>query len=214
MSTPSAAPAPPPLPTLTFGGYAAQPGALEGVPFWPRVGARVVDLIVHYVANFGAQVIFGLMLFIVAGMKGTPVHTLVVKAEGLKVLTFVAALLGQVAYHTICEGVHGSTLGKLALGMVVVQEDGTPCRLRPALIRSMGYFVDSLVFGLVAYLAMQKSAQEQRHGDQWAHTVVVKRAQVAPEYLRSSGRFVAVLLLAMMADAALLMAGYAIKMVL
>lgn len=214
MSNDPTPPLPPPLPALSFGGYASvQPGMLEGVSFWPRVGARVIDLVVHYAANFGAQLAFGIMLGIVAVLNHVPVQVLIAKVAGMKALTFLAAVLGGAAYHAICEGLHGSTVGKLALGMVVVQEDGTPCRVGPAVVRGLGYFVDAIAFGLVAYMAMQKSLQQQRYGDQWAHTVVVKRAQVAPQHLRSGARFLGVLALAMMVDAALLMAAMAIEMV-
>jgi hypothetical protein len=54
---------------------------------------------------------------------------------------------------------------------------------------------------------MQKTYQEQRYGDQWAHTVVTGRAGVIPEQLRSDGRFVLGLMLAVMTDAALAMIG-------
>ena len=41
------------------------------------------------------------------------------------------------------------------LSMVVVQEDGSPCRIGSALIRSLAYLIDSLFFGAIAYFAMQ-----------------------------------------------------------
>ena len=78
------------------------------------------------------------------------------------------ALLGSLAYRVICTSVHGSTLGKLAFSMVVAQEDGSPCRFGSATIRELGYFVDALFFGPIGYFAMQKTPQEQRHGDEWA----------------------------------------------
>lgn len=120
---------------------------------------------------------------------------------------FVFSLLGSIVLHTICEGFHGSTLGKRLFSLVVVQEDGTPCRMRSALVRSLGYLVDSLFFGLIGYRNMQNSPQQQRHGDEWAHTVVCKRSTVAPENLRGIGTFIAALLLAAMADIALMMSG-------
>jgi uncharacterized RDD family membrane protein YckC len=109
--------------------------------------------------------------------------------------------------ETICEGFHGSTLDKLVLGLVVVQEDGSCCQPGPALIRSLAYFIHGLFFGLVGYFNMQKNPRQQRHGDEWAHTIVGRRAAVAPQNLRSAGHFVMVFLLAAMADGALLMIG-------
>jgi hypothetical protein len=52
---------------------------------------------------------------------------------------------------------------------------------------------------------MQKTLKEQRHGDEWAHTVVCNRSSVAPDQLRGGGRFVLGLMLGMMTDAALTM---------
>ena len=116
-------------------------------------------------------------------------------------------MLGFVVYNVVCVSMHGSTLGKRLLSFVVVQESGLRCRMGPAIIRELSYFIDTLFFGLVGYLAMQKTYQEQRYGDQWAHTVVARRASVIPEQLRSDSRFVLALMLAVMANAALRIIG-------
>jgi uncharacterized RDD family membrane protein YckC len=62
--------------------------------------------------------------------------------------------------------------------MVVVKEDASPCGVNAGLIRSLAYMIDSLFFGLVAYLQMNKSPQQQRLGDRWAGTIVVRRASL------------------------------------
>jgi uncharacterized RDD family membrane protein YckC len=92
---------------------------------------------------------------------------------------FAISLLGSVVLEAICEGFHGSTPGTLLLSMVVVQEDGSPCRPGSAWIRSIAYFIDSLFFGLIGYFNMPKNPQQQRHGDEWAHTIVCRRSDVA-----------------------------------
>jgi uncharacterized RDD family membrane protein YckC len=207
------APAPDPLPVPTnfepptFGGYAGEPGRIRGVGFWPRVGARVIDLIVQYLIAVSAGFVFGVLVAVAARMAGQSASILLAKQGHPAFAVFVFALLGSVAYETTCEGWHGSTPGKLVLSMVVVQEDGTPCRPGPALVRSLAYFFDSLFFGIIAYLAMNKTPQEQRHGDVWAHTIVAKRSDAPAPSLRSGGRFASVFLFAAMADAALLMIG-------
>jgi uncharacterized RDD family membrane protein YckC len=173
----------PPLPITveapSFGGYSGLPGAIEGVSFWPRFAARVIDTIVHYLVSLIAGFLFGILLVIVATATGHNSALQIAKLRQVGLSSFVFALLGSVAYHTICEGIHGSTLGKLMLSMVVVQEDGSPCKVRSALLRSIAYFVDGMFFGLVGYLAMQKTPQQQRYGDEWAHTIVCKRDRVA-----------------------------------
>ena len=97
------------------------------------------------------------------------------------------------------------------LSMVVVNEDGSPCGMRGGIIREIGYFSDSIFFGIIAYAAMQKSRQHQRYGDQWADTVVRKRSDVQPQNLRGPGRFVLGLMIAVMADAAFMMIGLLVQ---
>lgn len=209
MSTP----APGPVPTFdvpSFGGYGGQPGALQGVSFWPRFGARLIDPAVHYLVAFCTTIFFAFLLGVASAVARRPLGSLAAELGHMTVSGFVLAPLGSVAYHTICEGIHGSTVGKRLLSMVL-QEDGSPCRIWPAAIRSLGYFVDALFFGVIGYFAMQKSPQQQRHGDEWAHTVVCRRTDVRPEKLRSNGMFAAAVLFAMIVDAALLMVGLLLK---
>src|SRR5258708_37280109 len=84
---------------------------------------------------------------------------------------------------------------------------GSPCGFGPAVIRNLAYFIDALFFGLIGYMAMQKSPQQQRYGDQWAHTLVAKRALIPPQSLRDGGRFAVPLLLAIAVDILVLLVG-------
>jgi hypothetical protein len=124
----------------------------------------------------------------------------------------VLVLLGAILLEIICESVHGSTPGKLVLGMVVLQEDGTPCRTQSAVIRSFAYLIDALFFGLIAYSAMQQSPQEQRLGDKWAETVACKRSDAPPASLGGPGRFALGLLFALLVDSALSMVALLLKL--
>ena len=211
----AAAPGPPPVPLgvepPSFGGYGGGTGGILGVSFWPRAGARLIDTILGAGVGFVAGIIFALFVIVASRMSSqSPLRLLARQRQGGFVI-FVFAILGVVAYHTLCEALHGSTLGKRLLGMVVVQEDGTPCRLLSATIRSLAYFVDSIFFGLVGYLAMKKTPQQQRHGDDWAHTIVCRRSEAPPQSLRGGGRFVAVFFLAMVVYVSLLMIGLLIQ---
>ena len=117
----------------TFGGYAPQENHLEGVTFWPRVGARVIDLLVHYLVSFGSGILFVIMLVIASGGHASPVA--LARLEHTGVAGFAFALLGSFAYHVVFTSVHGSAVGKIALSMVVVQDDGSSCKFKGALIR-------------------------------------------------------------------------------
>jgi len=194
--------------------YSGQPGAIPGVTFWPRVAARVIDIVVHNIIAICGGALFGLMLGIAAGLQHNRQALRAFERPDGGLTLIIFGLMGMIILETICEGFHGSTPGKLLLGFVVVQEDGTPCRFGSAFIRSIGFFIDGLFFGLIGYFAMQKTPQEQRHGDEWAHTIVGRRANVTRSNLRSMGQFTMVFLLAAMADAALLMTGMLLKTVL
>jgi uncharacterized RDD family membrane protein YckC len=189
--------------------YTGLPGSIPGVGFWPRVCARLIDIVVHIVVSFFAGIFFTILLAIAAGGHIPPL--ILLKLKHTTLLSFVLALLGSVVYHTLCEGIHGSSLGKRLLSMVVVQEDGSPCRLGSAFIRSLAYLIDSLFFGAIAYFTMQRTPQEQRYGDEWAHTVVCKRSDAPAGTLRDGGRFAVAFIFAVLADASLALIGLLAK---
>ena len=155
----------------------------------------------------------GFLVAIAAAATHQPPMLLIHKMTGRSASAFLLAIVGALAYHTVCDAVYGSTLGKLIFSMVVVQEDGSPCRFKSALIRNLGYYVDALFFGLIGYYAMERDDTRQRYGDQWAQTVVCKRADLAPEKLRGGGRFVLGFLLACMADSAILMVSMVMRLI-
>lgn len=84
---------------------------------------------------------------------------------------FVALLL-ITAYFALFEWLYGATLGKVILGMRVVQEDGERCSLGTAVARGLWRYWDGILFGVVA-LATMEPPLYQRHGDKSAKTIVV-----------------------------------------
>jgi len=76
-------------------------------------------------------------------------------------------------YPVVFEARRGATPGKMAMGLVVLHDDGTPVGWRAALIRSLLRFVDHLpaapLFGL---LCMGCSRDFKRIGDHAAGTIV------------------------------------------
>ena len=79
-------------------------------------------------------------------------------------------------YFTILEGRYGQTVGKIALKLKVMKEDGSPINYRNAAIRTILRVVDDIPF-IVPYLLgailIWSSDRKQRLGDRVAHTVVV-----------------------------------------
>ncbi len=113
-----------------------------------------------------------------------------------------------IAYHTISEGMHGSTLGKALCRIRVISMTGTPCSMRAALIRSLGFYVDALFFGLVGYLKMSNSPLNRRHGDVWAKSLVVHTRNIAGHHQRSISEFFLGLLLSTMVTVLIVMTYY------
>jgi uncharacterized RDD family membrane protein YckC len=147
--------------------------------FGIRAGARIVDLIVGAGAGFIGGGVAG-------GIIGVAMPEKVHELSKLTAGSFLLSTLGSLAYHTISEGVAGASVGKLVCGLRVVSQNGfgRPTVLG-AFIRTLGYYIDSLFFGIVGYSVMSKSELQQRLGDKWGKTVVVKSASLRAGVLPS-----------------------------
>jgi uncharacterized RDD family membrane protein YckC len=150
----------------------------EGAGFGIRAAARIIDLI------------YGLGLMLIAGLLAG-IALVVLEQAGLvesgwenrvgegKLLSWVLGLLTVIILHSVTEGMYGASLGKLICRLHVVAEDGQPVTLAKAFKRSLAYCWDSLFFGVIGYSSMKRSALNQRYGDHWARTVVVKSREVS-----------------------------------
>jgi uncharacterized RDD family membrane protein YckC len=92
---------------------------------------------------------------------------------GFGVLGTVAVLIG---YPTACETLsRGRTLGKMALGLRVVSDDGGPIRFRQALVRALAAVMEIwILFGSPALIASLFNRQGKRLGDLFAGTIVIQ----------------------------------------
>ena len=100
----------------------------------------------------------------------------------LVLVFYLAVILGYpVAFETLTRG---RSLGKMALGLRVVREDGGPIRFRHALVRGLLGVVEFWISaGAVALITSLASARGKRVGDFLAGTVVVRERmpkQAAP----------------------------------
>jgi len=96
-------------------------------------------------------------------------------AAAVVVVAIVFVFLGYpIAFETLWRG---RTLGKAAMGLRVVRDDGGPIRFRHALVRGLvGVVVDrpGLSAGLLALVPMLTTKRSKRLGDLAAGTVVVQ----------------------------------------
>ena len=107
--------------------------------------------------------------FVVAGVVSGVDDAL---AAALGLLFYLSVILGYpVAMET---ATRGRTLGKMALGLRVVREDGGPARFRHAFVRGLMAVVEIwITFGSVALVTSLASPRGKRLGDFLAGTVVV-----------------------------------------
>src|SRR5260221_4810584 len=79
-------------------------------------------------------------------------------------------------YYIVLEAVLGATLGKLLLGLRVVNVDGSRIGWGASIIRNLLRIIDALpFFYLLGAILIWTSPQRQRLGDRVAQTVVVLR---------------------------------------
>ncbi len=126
--------------------------------------AALIDLSVIAVALI-------VLLFIVA-LAGSGANEDTV--EALLIVVYVGVLVGYpVGMETLWRG---RTLGKAAMGLRVVRDDGGPIRFRHALVRGLvGVVLEKagVTLGFLAFVCIVGSSRHKRVGDMLAGTVVL-----------------------------------------
>jgi uncharacterized RDD family membrane protein YckC len=181
--------------------------SLLGAGFWIRALARVIDIGLHYVATFAALLPVIITIGIYSSITSKDSNRMIQGLDGFSFVAIAFSLIGAVSAHAICEGFHGSTLGKRICGLVVVSEDLSPCSFKAALGRSLAFYVDGLFFGAVGYSSMSNSPRKQRFGDTWNKTMVCRRTDISASTLRSGSRLFWVFLFGFSVDASFLAIG-------
>lgn len=137
--------------------------------FPTRTLAHLIDLLVQVVA-------FIVVATIVAA-GGSSLNQ--AAAAAILVTALVLVLVGYpVAFETLSRG---RTLGKLALGLRVVADDGGPVRFRQALVRALAGAIECWALaGIPALITSMLSAKGKRLGDVFAGTFVLRERAVRP----------------------------------
>jgi uncharacterized RDD family membrane protein YckC len=127
---------------------------------WPsRLLAKLIDTAIQYVALF--------ILILTLGRIATGSDPALEAAVVISI--FVAVFVGyNVALETLWRG---RTVGKAALGIRVVRDDGGPVRFRHALVRGIMWPLESWGPALVASIISKRG---KRFGDMLAGTIVVQ----------------------------------------
>lgn len=140
---------------------------VAGVP--QRMASGAIDLFVTVVLLLGVGLAFGLLT----------AHTsdAVVATFGILAVVLVAVVLPTVV-ETVSKG---RSLGRLALGLRVVRDDGGPVTARHALTRALIGVVEVLAFsGVPAVVAAMIHPRGKRLGDMAAGTYAVSQRAKLP----------------------------------
>jgi uncharacterized RDD family membrane protein YckC len=143
----------------------------EAVPLEVRL-AKFPSRALAIAIDIAVLMVVGIVLFAAAAALAPGLDPAL--AATLSVITVIALLVGvPVLAETLTRG---RSLGKLALGLRVVRDDGGPVRFRHALARGLaGFFIDFYVtFGVGAVVCSLLNERGKRVGDWLAGTVVVR----------------------------------------
>ncbi|GLY76970.1 RDD family protein [Actinoallomurus iriomotensis] len=132
-----------------------------------RLASRALALFVDMLL----QIFVLYICFIFVGLSATVLDSAV--AVGLSIVCMVAVFVG---YPTITETLtRGRTLGKLAVGLRVVGDDGGPERFRQALVRALAGFLEIwALLGSPALISSLLNQRGKRLGDLFAGTIVIQ----------------------------------------
>jgi serine/threonine protein kinase/uncharacterized RDD family membrane protein YckC len=180
-------PPPPPAagyPPQTPGGLVTLPGVgtVTVATIWQRLGARLIDWLLNGVVYVACSVIFGLLASSTETVTDAHGNTTTqMSGSGpLSLLAFGVAAGICVLYEWLMVAYKGATLGKMALGIKVVDETGGQILGRGrAFLRTVIPFAAALACclpGLLVYLSpvFDRSGRLQGWHDKAAHDLVIK----------------------------------------
>lgn len=129
-----------------------------------RMASGLIDVVLAVVLLVGGLIVFGIAL----GDASDAMVGIVVIAWSTIVIVVVPATLETTT--------RGRTLGKLALGLRAVRDDGGPITARHAVVRALVAYVEVyLLTGVPALLAAMVHPRGKRLGDMAAGTMVVSQ---------------------------------------
>lgn len=132
--------------------------------FPSRMAALLLDMLIQVVL----LAILGIVVGVMSGL---------LNEAAIAAISATGSILIIAGYPTVFETLsRGKTLGKMALGLRVVSDDGSPERFRQALVRALaGIFeIWTIVLDPVALITSMLSARGKRLGDMFAGTYVIQ----------------------------------------
>jgi len=152
-----------------------------------RFPSRILALLLDLLVEIPLLIFVRVVVFDKAAQ-----HLNSASATALNLLGYVLVVI---SYPTIFETLsRGKSLGKMALGIRVVSDDGGPVRFRQALIRALaGAFIEiwppvSVIGGPIGLITSMISVKGKRLGDMFAGTFVIqervpRRPDMSPAFM-------------------------------
>ncbi len=133
--------------------------------------ARFPSRMLAIIIDMTLQIIMIVVFFAIIGATDTHLNPASLAALGVTALVLI--IVGYpAAFETLSRG---RSLGKMALGLRVVGDDGGPERFRQALVRALAAIVEIWLFiGAPALICSLLSAKGKRLGDLFAGTFVIQ----------------------------------------
>jgi len=133
--------------------------------------ARFPSRLLAVLLDMAVQILLAIAVLLLIGAIGSRLNAAWIGA--IAITAAAAIIVGYPAgFETLTRG---RSLGKMALGLRVVSDDGGPERFRQALVRAMAAVVEIWMFtGAPALICSLLSARGKRLGDLFAGTFVIQ----------------------------------------
>jgi uncharacterized RDD family membrane protein YckC len=136
---------------------------MEYSGFWRRFVAYVID-------NILLSVIFWLLVLVLGGIAGD---------GGVISAYTLGAIVWLVYYAAMESSSHQATVGKMALGIQVIDLEGNRISFGRALGRNLAKILSALIF-YIGFIMAAFTAKKQALHDMIANTLVVKKGSTTP----------------------------------
>ena len=131
---------------------------MQGVGVFKRAIAVIIDAIILFI-----------IFYVVALATGGTNMASYSMTSPSSLISLVIAF----GYFIVLEATKGATLGKMAMGLKVVKQEGSAMDWKASIIRNLLRIIDGFFFYLVGAIVVWVSKSKQRLGDMAAHTLVV-----------------------------------------
>jgi uncharacterized RDD family membrane protein YckC len=138
--------------------------------FMVRALARLINMVIGVALGIPAAIIMVIIL-LALGTEGQPETW----QPAHSWIRFIIVIPCGFLYEAIAQSMGGADIGKALLGLRVVNESEKEATIFQGMIRNFAMIIDGLFFGLIGYSAMNSNVKNQRNGDKWAKTLVIKR---------------------------------------